>query len=97
MLVPGKAPFEKVLGQEIGDMMRKDAEENGVKVVTNSRVKMINGDSDGKVKTLRTFEDVDHSADLVILGCGSKPVTRFLSSSGVELADDGGVQCNPFL
>ena len=34
---------------------------------------------------------------MVILGVGSKPVTRFLANSGVQLCKDGGVECNPFL
>ena len=35
--------------------------------------------------------------DLVIIGSGVKPATGFLSDSGLDMKEDGGLVCNPYL
>lgn len=39
----------------------------------------------------------EHEADVVILGTGVRPNTKFLSQSGIEMDKFGGIVCDPFM
>mmetsp|Transcript_9188 Transcript_9188/g.6537 ORF Transcript_9188/g.6537 Transcript_9188/m.6537 type:complete len:140 (+) Transcript_9188:1229-1648(+) len=68
----------------------------GVKVHTSTSVKHIDG-KDGAVKSVTLQDGTVLDADLVICGLGVTPNTQFLADSGVDLTQDGGVICDPFL
>lgn len=55
------------------------------------------GDSEGKVRAVKLASGREISAELVIVGYGVTPNTEFLTSSGIKMQADGGVECNPFL
>ena len=55
------------------------------------------GDANGKARAVKLASGKEISADLVIMGTGVTPNTEFLSSSGLKMLPDGGIECDPFL
>lgn len=85
------------MGKEIGAMLAKEHTEAGVKIISKDSVAEILGNSDGKARGLKLKSGQEIEADLVIVGCGVTPNTEFLSSTGIKMQKDGGLECNPFL
>jgi NADPH-dependent 2,4-dienoyl-CoA reductase/sulfur reductase-like enzyme len=89
-------PMERVLGKEIGNYLAAEHEKNGVKLHPGRRVAEIKGD--GKNATQVVLDDgTKVDADLVLVGAGVLPSTKFLQGSGLELDRMGGVVVDPFL
>jgi NADPH-dependent 2,4-dienoyl-CoA reductase/sulfur reductase-like enzyme/nitrite reductase/ring-hydroxylating ferredoxin subunit len=91
---PGKAPFEHVLGAEIGKMFQRVHESNGVKFRLGEQVKSFVG-SGSKVDAVELENGERLDTDLVVVGVGVSPATDFLE--GFELHKDGGVIADEFL
>ena len=72
-------------------------EKNGVRVHNNVRLEEVVANSDGAVQGVVLSDGRCIEADLVICGTGVRPATQYLKGSGIELAEDGGVICDPFL
>lgn len=94
-----KTPFEKILGAQIGDALRKAQEKNGVKFHLSAQLdSFVPSPSDknqvGGVK-LKSGETVE--ADVVVLGVGAKPNTELLEKAGVGLEKDGSVMVDEHL
>ena len=53
--------------------------------------------SDGKASAVVLDDGTEIEADLVLLGIGVLPSTKFLQGSGIELDQSGGIICDPFL
>jgi NADPH-dependent 2,4-dienoyl-CoA reductase/sulfur reductase-like enzyme/nitrite reductase/ring-hydroxylating ferredoxin subunit len=82
-------PFERVLGEPIGQMLRQIHEHNGVTFRLNAQVARFEGNSSAVRRVaLQSGEALD--ADLVILALGVRPNTEFLRGS-VDLKDDGSI------
>ena len=92
-----ETPFALQLGTEIGAFYQKEHEENGVKVHNSVLIKSANKGDDGKVKSVTLSDGREMPADVVILGTGVRPNTKFLSKSGIEMNSDGGIVCDPFM
>ena len=56
-----------------------------------------NKGEDGKVKSVTLKDGRELECDVVILGTGVRPNTKFLSGSGLEMNRDGGIVCDPFM
>lgn len=85
---PYEIPFERVLGREVGSMLRRLHESHGVTFHANARVVAV---GPGRV-TLNSGEDVP--ADIVLAGVGVQPATGFAAGLLAEegrLAEDGGL------
>jgi len=85
VVAPGEIPMRKVLGEEVGRMIRALHEENGVRFHA------------GKVRSYdgarAVLEDgTDLPADFVVLGLGVSPRVALAAEAGLELAspEDGG-------
>jgi NADPH-dependent 2,4-dienoyl-CoA reductase/sulfur reductase-like enzyme/nitrite reductase/ring-hydroxylating ferredoxin subunit len=87
VVAPGKVPFEKTLGAEIGGLFRRVHEARGVEFKLGPGVARFEGDDAVGAVVLDSGERVE--ADLVVIGVGVRPATDFLE--GVELHEDGGV------
>lgn len=87
VVAPGKTPFEKTLGSEIGALFQKIHENNGVRFKLGAKVARITGN--GKVEAVELEDGERIDADLVVVGVGVKPVTDFLV--GVNLHKDDGI------
>jgi NADPH-dependent 2,4-dienoyl-CoA reductase/sulfur reductase-like enzyme/nitrite reductase/ring-hydroxylating ferredoxin subunit len=94
VIAPGKVPFEKTLGPEIGEMFQRLHEYNGVKFRMGSSVVGFEGKEKVEAVLLEGGERIE--ADLVIVGVGVQPATGFLDA-GVQLEKDGGIVTDQFL
>jgi NADPH-dependent 2,4-dienoyl-CoA reductase/sulfur reductase-like enzyme/nitrite reductase/ring-hydroxylating ferredoxin subunit len=84
---PEEIPFARQFGARIGRSIRALHEANGV--VFHSRAKAANLDGDLQVSALVLEDGRRLPADVVVVGVGVRPATRFLR--GVELTKDGGL------
>ncbi|KAI9026466.1 NAD-dependent dehydrogenase [Phycomyces nitens] len=85
-----KVPLANVLGQVIGDAMRKRHESKGVKFILDAKVTGFKPqDSNGSAVGSISIEGRDNvPADIVILAVGVSPQTSYLEKSGLPLARD---------
>lgn len=87
VVAPEAVPFEKILGPEIGAMMLKVHESNGVAFKLGASVARLEGSEKVEAVVLGNGERIE--TDLVILGVGVQPATGFIE--GLTLAQDGGI------
>ena len=89
-------PMQRQLGTEVAKMLLKEHIENGVKTHMDRKVVEIKGD--GKNAHSVVLDDgTEIEADLVLVGAGAWPATKFLAGSGIALDKWGGIECDPFL
>lgn len=89
-----KAPMERVMGTEVGNIFRKLLEKNGINFYMEASVdKATSSKSDGsKVGAVHLKDGTELEADLVIEGVGVGPATEYLKdNSAVELNEDGSL------
>ncbi|EPQ32022.1 uncharacterized protein PFL1_00220 [Pseudozyma flocculosa PF-1] len=88
-------PLENVLGAEVGKGLMKAQEKNGLKFEMKASVSHIEGDEGKGPKAVviknSSGQQVSLPADVVILGVGVSPETRYLKDSGFQLEKDGGI------
>ena len=89
VVAPDKRPLERVLGPELGDVVRRIHEENGVVFHLEETATAI---ADGKV-TLKGGKVL--AADLVVVGVGVRPRLQLAERAGLKL--DRGVVVNQYL
>lgn len=95
MISNEELPLGKVLGKEIGAMLKSEHEKAGVVLHLKNGLKEIKGEN-GKVKSIILNDGSEIAVDLVVLGTGIVPDTDFLSSV-VDRDEKGGLICDPFL
>ncbi|HYY96902.1 MAG TPA: FAD-dependent oxidoreductase [Pyrinomonadaceae bacterium] len=93
VVAPGAAPFERILGAEIGGLLQRVHEANGVRFKLGASAARFEGDGAVKAVVLDSGERVE--ADLVVVGVGVRPATDFLR--GVNLHEDGGVIVDEYM
>jgi NADPH-dependent 2,4-dienoyl-CoA reductase/sulfur reductase-like enzyme len=86
------APMERVLGPELGGLLKELHENNGTEVRCNVAVDGFDGDS--RVTGVRLNSGATIPADTVVVGIGVTPNTSWLEGSGLTL--DDGVVCDQF-
>ena len=94
VVAPGEAPFEKVLGAEIGNLFQSIHESKGVKFRLGEHVKSF-ASVGGPVEAVVLENGERLEADLVVVGVGVTPATDFLER--IKLHKDGGVIADQFL
>ena len=77
-------PFENNFGMEIGGMLQRVHEENGVKFRMQAEFDRFEG-SDGRVTGVRLKDGELLPADVVLVGIGVRPATDFLHDSALKL------------
>lgn len=82
VVAPGEVPFARVLGPELGGLVRRTHEEQGVEFRMGRTVARI---EPGRVAL---DDGAELEADLVLLGVGVDPDTRLAEDAGLEV-DDG--------
>jgi len=82
----GKAPLDRVLGEEVGRVLEGIHRDHGVEMTFDDRVEAFEGD--GTVRSVKTANGLSLGCDVAVLGLGVEPVTGFLEGSGIEV-DDG--------
>lgn len=91
-------PLQTVLGSEIGKQLQSSAESKGVKFHMGAAVeKALPSKADPKDAGVVVLKDgTELPCDLVILGVGVKPATKFLEGQ-IELEKDGGIAVDEYL
>ncbi|MEJ2069484.1 MAG: FAD-dependent oxidoreductase [Syntrophobacterales bacterium] len=89
----GPVPLERTLGPEIGAMLQKIQEENGVSFKLGRKVARLEGEERVREVVLDTGESLP--ADLVLVGIGVHPATDYLRE--VPLNPDGSVTVDKYL
>jgi NADPH-dependent 2,4-dienoyl-CoA reductase/sulfur reductase-like enzyme/nitrite reductase/ring-hydroxylating ferredoxin subunit len=91
---PASLPFQKILGEEIGQVFQQVHEENGVSFRLGRKVTQIEGNGTVEAVILDNGDRLE--ADLVLVGIGVQPATEFLE--GVALhSKDQSVLVNEYL
>jgi len=91
LVEPQPAPLASVLGEQVGNLVTRLHRAEGVDVRTGVGVAEVRGEN-GRVSTVVLSDGSELSADLVVVGIGSRPATDWLDGSGVEV--DNGVICD---
>jgi 3-phenylpropionate/trans-cinnamate dioxygenase ferredoxin reductase component len=84
----GKAPLDRVLGEDVGRVIEGIHRDHGVEMTFDDQVASFEGD--GRVRAVKSASGLSLPCDFAVLGLGVEPVVRFLDGSGVEV-DDGVV------
>ena len=82
----GKAPLDRVLGEDVGRVIEGIHRDHGVEMTFDDQVTGFEGD--GRVGAVTTAKGLRLECDFVVLGLGVEPVTSFLEGSGIDV-DDG--------
>jgi 3-phenylpropionate/trans-cinnamate dioxygenase ferredoxin reductase subunit len=90
LVEPQPTPLASVLGEEIGELVARLHRDEGVDVRLDLGVAEVRGE--GHVDTVVLTDGSEVTADLVVVGIGSRPATEWLEGSGVEV--DNGVICD---
>lgn len=93
-------PFERVLGSEVGQVLQKLHESNGVKFETGVKVLQKQAKDNKESLTIeRRGDGKKHEieSDMVLFATGVKPNTEFLKNSEIKLAKDNGIEADTFL
>jgi apoptosis-inducing factor 3 len=85
----GSLPLEKVLGRELGQMVRKIHEEHGIKFHLGRTPAVIQD------RQVQLDDGTTLDCDLVVIGIGVRPNTSLAETAGI--ATDDGVLVNEFL
>src|SRR5262245_39511765 len=83
-------PMVRGLGPALGDVIAAVHRDHGVDLRTNVKIERFEGD--GRVERVRLADGTAIAADVVVMGVGVTPETRWLEHSGLTL--DDGVVCD---
>jgi NADPH-dependent 2,4-dienoyl-CoA reductase/sulfur reductase-like enzyme len=85
-------PLERALGPVMGPVAAQLHRDNGVEVRLGTAVTGLEGDGHGRVARVRMADGSALEADVVVVGIGVAPNTRWLEGSGLTIED--GVVCD---
>ncbi|WP_454195029.1 NAD(P)/FAD-dependent oxidoreductase [Nocardia sp. Marseille-Q1738] len=94
LVEPQATPLASVLGPQVGELIARMHREEGVDLRCGTGLDTLHGDDAGRVRGARLSDGSEIAIDLVAIGVGSRPVTEWLSDSGIALAEPaagGGV------
>jgi 3-phenylpropionate/trans-cinnamate dioxygenase ferredoxin reductase subunit len=87
--------MNRVTCKEISSFYETEHARHGVRIITNSKVQALVGDSrTGRVKAVLTDDGAEHPADVVIVGVGVTAADELAVASGLECAN--GVVVNEY-
>ena len=90
LVEPQPSPLASVLGEQVGALVARLHQAEGVDVRCNVGVAEVRGT--GLVEKVVLSDGTELDADIVVVGIGSKPATKWLEGSGIEL--NNGVVCD---
>ena len=88
VLTSGEAVLDRTLDPDLGKQVVEALENMGIRVVTGTRVKCINGSN--RVESVGCGDET-FPANLVVLGLGSRPETELARDAGIPLGDTGAI------
>ncbi|HZB78400.1 MAG TPA: FAD-dependent oxidoreductase [Actinomycetota bacterium] len=81
----GKAPLDRVLGEDVGRVIEGIHRDHGVEMTFDDQVASFEGN--GRVRSVKTASGLSLACDFVVLGLGVEPVVDFLDGSGIDMED----------
>ena len=90
LVEPQPTPLASVLGEQIGGLVARLHRDEGVDVRLGLGVAEVRGQ--GRVEAVVLTDGTELTADLVVVGIGSRPATEWLEGSGIAV--DNGVICD---
>lgn len=90
-----KAPFERVLGAEVGNALADMHKSNGIEFLLEKGLKSLNGLQ--KVQSATLSDGTDLPADLVILGTGISPNVALAKGKLQINEKNGGIETDVYL
>ncbi|HEX3545703.1 MAG TPA: FAD-dependent oxidoreductase, partial [Mycobacterium sp.] len=90
LVEPQPTPLASVLGEQIGELVTRLHQAEGVDVRCGVGVAEVRGGD--RVQKVVLSDGAELDADLVVVGIGSHPVTDWLAGTGIEV--DNGVVCD---
>jgi NADPH-dependent 2,4-dienoyl-CoA reductase/sulfur reductase-like enzyme len=90
LVEPQPTPLASVLGEQIGGLVTRLHQAEGVDVRCAVGVAEVRGGD--RVEKVVLSDGAELDADLVVVGIGSRPVTDWLGGTGIEV--DNGVVCD---
>ncbi|POS82699.1 hypothetical protein EPUL_006315 [Erysiphe pulchra] len=94
-----EAPLARIMGKEVGKLIQKAFEKNGVKFHLSADVigAFPSQIDPSKVGGVQMKDGTKLEADVVILGAGVTPATNFLKeNSSIKLLKDGSIKTNEY-
>ncbi len=88
VLTSGPAVLDRTLDPDLGRKAVEAMENMGIRVITGTRVKCINGTT--RVESVGC-DDETLPADLVVLGLGSRPETALALGAGIPVGETGAI------
>jgi NADPH-dependent 2,4-dienoyl-CoA reductase/sulfur reductase-like enzyme len=92
VVAPEVVPFERIFGPEIGNMLRRLHEENGVGFHLGTAVEKFEGIDAVNAVVLKSGVRIE--AEIVLIGIGVKPNTDFVQ--GVSRESDGSIKTDAY-
>lgn len=86
-------PFQKIFGSKIGSLIRKEYEHKGISFKLDKTVTKFTGERRVQAVVLDDGDIIE--TELVILGIGVKPATKFIKD--IELNADGSIKVDKYL
>ncbi|XP_076623812.1 apoptosis-inducing factor 3 isoform X3 [Colletes latitarsis] len=95
----GMVPLQSVLGTEIGNRVKQEFEEKGVKFIFEKNIMkfVAKEDDENIIGSVVLTDDTVLPADIVIIGIGSTFYTDWIKDSPIEMLQDGSVKVNKYL
>ncbi len=92
VVAPESVPFEYVLGEDVGKLIRNAHEKKGVNFKLGKTVKEFKGENAVEKVVLDDGDELN--ADLVVIGIGVEPAAEFIDA--VDKGDDGSIKVDEF-
>ena len=85
VVASGKAPLDRVLGEDVGRVIEAIHRDHGVEMTFDDQVAGFEGN--GRVRNVKTASGLSLPCEFVVLGLGVEPVAGFLQGSGIDMED----------
>jgi len=92
-----KVPYEFILGPQVGKAVQNLHEQNGIEFHLGTVVEKLTGNSEGRIEKAYLKSGAILDADLVIVGVGVAPETKYLHDYKEFLDRDGAITVDEFL
>ncbi len=92
-LIQRGSQIANIFDSDMAELIQNKAKEKGINLVLNEEVTGFKGNE--RVEAVQTDKNT-YETDLVLLGIGVKPNTKFLKNTDIHLSNNGAVIVNPY-
>ena len=87
-LLPG------LLDEDMTFLLERNLREQGVTILTNTKVERLEGDESGAVRKVITTDGTEIDTKFVLMAVGVRPVVDLAEKAGLVLGEKGGIRIN---